>query len=49
MAAVPEQVERKSEIELFEEFFEKQNGRPMNDEQRALSGRLLEKVREGMQ
>lgn len=49
LAAVPEQVERKSEIELFEEFFEKQNGRPMNDEQRALSGRLLEKVREGMQ
>ena len=49
LAAVQEQVERKSEAELFEEFFEKQNGRPMNDEQRALSGRLLEKVREGMQ
>ena len=47
--AVPEQVERKSEAELFEEFFEKQNGRPMNDEQRALSGRLLEKIREEMQ
>ena len=46
---VPEAMERKSEIELFEEFFEQQNGRPMSEEQRVFSGKLLEKIREEMQ
>ena len=46
---VPEAMERKSEIELFEEFFEQQNGRPMSEEQRAFSERLLEKIGEEMQ
>ena len=46
---VPEAMERKSEIELFEVFFEQQNGRPMSEEQRVFSGKLLEKIREEMQ
>ena len=46
--SVPEETERKSEIELFEMFFEQQNGRPMSEEQRQFSGHLLEKVREEM-
>lgn len=46
---VPAAMERKSELELFEEFFEKQNGRPMSEEQRVFSGQLLEKIREEMQ
>ena len=46
--SAPEELERKSEIELFETFFEQQNGRPMSEEQRSFSGRLLEKVREDM-
>ncbi len=47
--SVPEAMERKSEIELFEAFFEQQNGRPMSEEQRVFSGKLLEKIREEMQ
>ena len=46
---VPEATERKSEIELFEAFFEQQNGRPMSEEQRVFSVRLLEKIREEIQ
>ena len=41
-----ETAEQKTEIELFEEFFEKQNGRPMSGEQRSFSEGLLEKIRE---
>ena len=44
-----EETERKSEIELFEEFFTMQNGQPMNDEQRAFSGELLKKLKEERQ
>ena len=47
--AVPERTEQKSAIGLFEEFYEKQNGRAMSEEQRAFSGQLLEKIREDMQ
>jgi len=36
----------KSEIELFEEFYEKQNGKPMSGEQKRFSETLLEKLRE---
>ena len=42
------EVERKSEIELFDEFFEKQNGRAMSEEQRAFSEQLLDRIREEM-
>ena len=40
--------ERKSEIELFGEFYEKQNGQPMSGEQRAFAEELLEKLKEEM-
>ena len=42
----PEAVERRSEIDLFAEFYEKQNGQPMTDAQRAFAEGLLEKIRE---
>ena len=41
--------ERKSEIELFEELYEMQNGRPMSDEQRRFSRALFEQIREAAQ
>jgi len=44
-----EDVERKSEPQLFEDFFEQQNGRPMNEEQRKYVVDLFEKIREEMQ
>ncbi len=44
-----EDVERKSEPQLFEDFFEQQNGRPMNEEQRNYVVDLFEKIREEMQ
>lgn len=37
-----EAVERKSELELFGEFYELQNNRPMNEEQAEFVGRILE-------
>ena len=40
-------VEDKSEIELFEELYEKQNGQPMSDEQKALAMKIIEEVLEG--
>ncbi len=48
-SAVEEEIERKSGIELFSEFFEKQNGWPMIGEQRAFSEQLLEKIGEESQ
>ena len=41
-----EDTEKKTEIQLFEELYEKQNGQPMSDEQRAFSLRLLEQCKE---
>ena len=48
-AEMTEEVERKSGIELFSEFFEKQNGRPMSEEQYAFSEQLLRKIGEEIQ
>ena len=41
--------ERKSEMELFEEFFRLQNNRPMGEEQRAFAGKLLQEIKEGQE
>lgn len=48
-AEISEEMEQKSEIELFEEFFEKQNGRAMSEEQRLFSEQLLDRIREEME
>ena len=42
-----EEVERKSPLTLFGEFFEQQNGRPLSREQLAFSGDLIEQIWEG--
>ena len=42
-----EDVERKTPLELFGEFYEKQNGQPLSDEQAAFSAQLMEKIWEG--
>lgn len=42
-----EQVEQKSPLELFEEFYEKQNNQVMSDEQQKFSLELIEKIWEG--
>lgn len=39
-------VEQKSEMELFEEFYELQNNQPMNDPQKEFSRKLIEDIRE---
>ena len=39
--------ERRSPLELLEEFYEKQNGRPMGREQRSFARELMEKIWEG--
>ena len=41
-----ENPEQKSEIELFMEFYEKQNGQPMSPEQRAFSEKIIESLKE---
>lgn len=41
-----ETVEKKSELEYFEEFFELQNNQPMNEEQRKFSEELIRKLGE---
>ena len=43
-----EEPEKKSEIELFDEFYTKQNGQPLSGEQRSFAGELLEKLKEEM-
>ena len=43
-----EEVNRKSGIELFEEFYTAQNGQPMSEEQRGFSLGLLERLEEEM-
>ncbi|MBQ9251645.1 MAG: exonuclease SbcCD subunit D [Clostridia bacterium] len=39
--------EQKDELGLFTEFYEKQNGQPMNEVQRELAARLMRKLKEG--
>ena len=46
VATGTDMVEQKTEIELFADFYEKQNGQPMSDEQRRFSVDLLEKIKE---
>ena len=41
-----EAAEGKSELELFAEFYEKQNGQPMSGEQRQFTASLLERIKE---
>lgn len=41
-----EDVENKSPLDLFSELYEKQNGAPMSEEQRAFISGLIEKIRE---
>ena len=43
-----EETGRKSEIELFNEFYTAQNGQPLSEEQRAFAEGLLESLKEGM-
>jgi exonuclease SbcD len=38
--------EQKSELELFEEFYEMQNNQPMSEEQKNFCKNLIEKIRE---
>ena len=42
-----EELERKSPLELFAEFYEKQNGQPLSQEQRAFSEAMMEEIWEG--
>ncbi|MBR4727370.1 MAG: exonuclease SbcCD subunit D [Clostridia bacterium] len=42
-----EQVGQKSELELFSELFELQNGRPMSEEQQAYVTAMLQRLKEG--
>ena len=37
-------VERRSPLDLFGEFYEQQNGRPMSDEQEAFAREIMEKI-----
>ena len=39
-----EEMERRSPLELLEEFYEKQNGQPMGDEQRAFARGWMERI-----
>ena len=39
-------VERKSELELFEEFYEIQNNQPMSEKQQEFAGRLIRTILE---
>ena len=42
-----EEIEKKSELELFEEFYQLQNNQTMSDQQRELARKLAEEIREG--
>ena len=44
--AAAEEMEKKSGIELFDEFYAAQNGQPMGEEQRAFAAELLERLKE---
>ena len=39
-----EDVKQRSPLDLFEEFYEKQNNQKMNDKQREFSSGLIEKI-----
>lgn len=41
-----EEIERKSELELFMEFYEMQNNQPMSGEQKEFAGRMIEESKE---
>ena len=43
-----ERLEEKTPLELFSEFYEKQNNQPMNQEQRELIKQLMEQIWEEM-
>lgn len=43
-----EETERRSDIELFDEFYKAQNGQGLSSEQRAFAETLLEQLKEGM-
>lgn len=45
--SVTEEIEQKSELELFEELFELQNNQSMSDSQKEFAKNLIEKIREG--
>lgn len=42
-----QETEQKSELELFEEFYQLQNNQPMSGEQRNYTKRLIQKLKEG--
>ena len=44
---VVEQMERKSELELFGEFYELQNNQPMSTEQHSFVKKLIEGLNQG--
>lgn len=46
LTQAPEELERKSELELFQDFYRQQNGRPMTEEQAALCARLIQEIKE---
>ena len=45
--SVSDEIARKSEIELFDDFYAMQNGQKMTEEQRAFSLKVLEDLKEG--
>ena len=45
MIEVSEHTQRKTELELFEEFYELQNNQPMSQEQAAFIRKLIEENR----
>ena len=45
LVEMTENAQRKSELELFEEFYELQNNQPMSQEQTAFVSRLIEENR----
>lgn len=47
--SVTEEVEQKSEIQLFEELFILQNNQPMSDVQKEFAMNLIEKLKEGVE
>lgn len=42
-----EAIEKKSGVELFDEFYTLQNGQPLSEEQRAFAEEVLESLKEG--
>jgi len=45
---VADEMEKKTEIELFDQFYAMQNGQPLGEEQRAFALDLLESLKEGL-